>query len=88
MGGFVVGFVRGAFGWVGTFGSGVSLCKQFGAFGAAGFIVSGLLRGVAFSRGLLFGGAFRFIREQLREAQLQPVLRALNEEILNRHAVR
>ena len=35
-----------------------------------------------------FGGAFCFVREELRQAQLQSVLRALNEKILNRHAFR
>ena len=34
-----------------------------------------------------FGGTFAFVREELRETQLQPVFRALHEEILNRYAL-
>ena len=35
-----------------------------------------------------FSGALRLVGKELREAQLQPVFRALDEEILNRHAFR
>ena len=43
--------------------------------------------GEALVVGRAFGGTLAFVGKELREAQLQPVFRALHEEILNRYAL-